>query len=106
MTWSDIPNWHAQEWIDAAQYPGGVARCACKLWARDAAVMVKARLVSLLSDGTVDAVVGTSAEVTSQTPVDATFSVTLTGNKMHKLQVTSDTPLVDLFCSPDAKVTA
>jgi hypothetical protein len=105
-TWVDIPDWHADEYLDAAQYPGGAARCVCKLWTRDAGVMVQARLVSLLSDGTVDAVVGTSAEVTSQTPVDATFSVTLTGNKMHKLQVTSDTPGVDLFCAPDAKVVA
>jgi hypothetical protein len=104
--WVDIPNWHAHEYLNASQYPGGAARCVCKLWTRDAGVMVKARLVSLLADGTVDAVAGTSAEITSQTPADATFSVTLAGNKTHKLQVTSDAPGVDLFCSPDAKVTA
>jgi hypothetical protein len=68
--------------------------------------MVQARLVSLLSDGTVDAVVGTSVEITATTPTDATFAVALTGNKQHKLQLTSDTPNTDLWCSPDAKVVA
>lgn len=66
--------------------------------------MIKARLVSLLADGSVDAMVGTSAEITATTPTDATFAVALTGNKQHKLQVTSDTPLTDLWCAPGAKV--
>lgn len=105
-TWVDIPDWHAQEWINASQYPGGVARCLCDLWTTASGVMVKARLVSLLADGSVDAVVGTSAEITATTPTDATFAVALTGNKQHKLQLTSDTPNTDLWCSPDAKVTA
>ena len=104
--WVDIPNWHAHEYLDASQYPGGVARCFCDLWTTESGVMVQARLVSLLADGSVDAVVGTSAEITAIVPTDATFAVTLTGNKQHKLQLTSDTPNTDLWCSPDAKVTA
>jgi hypothetical protein len=104
-TWVDVPNFH-EEPIDASRFPGGVARCLCDLWTRDSGVMVQARLVSLLSDGTVDAVVGTSVEITATTPTDATFAVALTGNKQHKLQLTSDTPNTDLWCSPDAKVVA
>lgn len=106
--WVDIPNWHAQEWIDASRYPGGVARCLCELWSEDTGASpgptIQARLVSLLADGNVDTVVGTSAEITATVPTDATFSVTLTGHKRYKLQLTSDTPETDLFCAPGAKV--
>jgi hypothetical protein len=103
-TWVDTPNFH-EELIDAAQFPGGAARCLCMLWATVAGVNAQARLVSLLADGElVDEVVGTSASVTSQTPTDATFAVALTGQKRHKLQLTSATPLTDLWCAPGAKV--
>jgi hypothetical protein len=102
--WVDVPNFK-REWIDASQFPGGAAWCLCMLWATEAGVNVQARLVSLLADGvTVDAVVGTSADITSTDPTDATFAVTLTGNKRHKLQLTSSTPLTDLWCAPGAKV--
>jgi hypothetical protein len=104
--WVDVPDWHADEYLAAAEYPGGQARCLCQLWTTDAGVMVKARLVSLLADGeTVDAVVGTSAEITETVPTNASFAVQLQGTKRHKLQVTSDTPARDLWCAPGAKVT-
>jgi hypothetical protein len=102
-TWVDVPNFK-REWLDASQYPGGAARCLCMLWATAAGVNVQARLVSLLADDTIDAVVGTSADVTATDPTDATFAVALTGNKRHKLQLTSSTPLTDLWCAPGAKV--
>jgi hypothetical protein len=105
--WVPIADWHAQEYLNAADYPGGVARCVCKLWATAAGVAMKARLVSLLANGvTVDAEVGRSAEVTSQVPTDGTFGVTLTGNKMHRIELTSPTTRSGLWCSPDAKVLA
>jgi hypothetical protein len=105
-SWINVANFK-REWIDASQYPGGAARCLCMLWATAAGVNVQARLVSLLADGeAVDAVVGTSADVTAVVPMDATFAVTLVGNKRHKLQLTSSTPLTDLWCAPGAKVTA
>jgi hypothetical protein len=103
--WVDIADWHAEEWLNASEYPGGIARCLCALWTTASGPTITARLVSLLADGvTIDAVVGTSAEITATTPADATFSVTLVGNKQHKLQVTSDTPETDLWCAPGAKV--
>lgn len=108
--WVDIPNWHAHEYLDAAQYPGGAARVLCDLWTEDTGASplptITARLVSLLADGeTIDAEVGRSATISATDPTDATFSVTLAGRKQHKLQVTSDTAGVDLFCAPGAKVT-
>jgi hypothetical protein len=102
--WVDIPDWHAHEYLDASAYPGGSARCLCDLWTTASSITVQARLVSILADGSVDAVVGTSAAITATTPTDATFAVTLTGNKQHKLQLTSDTPNTDLWCAPGAKV--
>jgi hypothetical protein len=102
--WVDVPNFH-EEPINAADYPGGIARCVCDLWSTASGVTMKARLVSLLADGSIDAEVGRSADVTSQVPVDATFAITLTGNKQHKLQLTGPAK-TGLWCSPDAKVVA
>ena len=103
--WVDIPNFHAHEWLNASEYPGGAARVLCDLWTTAAGVTMKARLVSLLADDTtIDAVVGTSAEVTATVPTDATFAVVLVGRKQHKLQVRSDPTDTDLWCAPGAKV--
>jgi hypothetical protein len=105
--WVDIPDWHAHEWLSATDYPGGVARCLCMLWTTAAGPTIQARLVSLLADGeTVDEVVGTSPVITATVPTDASFTVALVGTKRHKLQVTSDTSLTDLWCAPGAKVMA
>ena len=103
--WVDIPNFHAHEWLNASEYPGGAARVLCDLWTTAAGVTMKARLVSLLADDTtIDAVVGTSAEVTATVPTDASFDVVLAGLKQHKLQVTSNPTDTDLWCAPGAKV--
>ena len=103
--WVDIPNFHGHEWLNASEYPGGAARFLCDLWTTDGGVMIKARLVSLLADdATIDAVVGTSAEVTATVPTDASFAVVLAGLKQHKLQVTSNPTDTDLWCAPGAKV--
>jgi len=103
--WVDIPNFHAHEWLNASEYPGGAARFLCDLWTTAAGVTMKARLVSLLADDTtIDAVVGTSAEVTATVPTDASFDVVLAGLKQHKLQVTSNPTDTDLWCAPGAKV--
>lgn len=107
-TWVDIPNWHAHEYLDASRFPNGAARCQCALWTEDPGTSplptITARLVSLLTDGSIDAEVGRSATITATDPTDATFAVTLVGNKAHKAQVTSDTTGIDLFCAPGAKV--
>ena len=105
FVWVDIPNFHAHEWLNASEYPGGAARVLCDLWTTAAGVTMKARLVSLLADDTtIDAVVGTSAEVTATVPTDASFDVVLAGRKQHKLQVRSDPTDTDLWCAPGAKV--
>jgi hypothetical protein len=100
--WRDIPDVEIHP-LDAAQYPGGLARVVCKLWTKEAGQWIKARLVSLLADGTIDAVVGTSAQITATAPTDASFPVTLTGIKDHKLQFTSPSD-EDCGCAPDAEV--
>lgn len=100
--------------LDAAQYPGGTARVTCELWTEDLGSplpTITARLVSLLTtrdaDGLfeVDAEVGRSATLQTAVPAEGGFPVTLAGIKRHRLEVTSDTPEVDLFCAPGAEVT-
>lgn len=91
-TWVDIPNFVEQE-IPSAAFPSGAARVVCECWSVDGSAMQ----VRLWND-TDSTSVGESASVSSATPTDATFAVTLTsGAKVYKLQVTGDVG-VDLFC--------
>ena len=91
--WIDIADFIEQE-VSDSDFVNGVARVRCKLWTRDSGVMVKARLYDVINAVSV----GESAEIISQTPVDATFSVALTaGVTRYHLQVTSDTVESDLF---------
>lgn len=106
--WVPVAEWHAHAVIDAAQYPGGTARCRCALWTADTGgsplPTVQARLVSLAADGTPDATVGTSDVIQATEPTDATFQVSVSGIKAYRLELTSYTTGVDLFCAPGAKV--
>ena len=93
-TWVDVADFVDQE-VSASDFPGGVARVACDLWSRDAGVTMQARLW----DETNSVSAGESAEVTSQTPTDATFAVALSsGTATYKLQLTADATGTDLFC--------
>lgn len=114
VTWVPIADFE-EPVLDATQYPAGTARVVCDLWTEDLQVgspapSITARLVSLLEsrDGLgqreVDAEVGRSATVQATVPIDASFPVTLAGIKHHRLEVTSDTAAVDLFCGPGAEV--
>jgi hypothetical protein len=92
-TWVDVADFIEQE-VSDSDFANGIARVRCKLWTRDSGVMVKARLYDVINGVSV----GESAEIISQTPVDATFSVTLTtGVTRYHLQLTSDTVESDLF---------
>jgi hypothetical protein len=100
VAWVDIADFLDME-IDAADYPGGLARVLCELWtgagspAGSPGPTIQARLWNR-TDGVS---CGESAVVTSETPVTSDFAVALTsGIKRYREQVTSDTELVDLFC--------
>jgi hypothetical protein len=91
--WVDVADFIEQE-VSDSDFANGIARVRCKLWTRDSGVMVKARLYDVINGVSV----GESAEIISQTPVDATFSVILTtGVTRYHLQLTSDTVESDLF---------
>ena len=93
-----VANWVEQE-IAGESFPGGAARVLGDLWTEalgSPGPAVKARLYNL-TDG---ASVGESAEIQSDDPVACDFSVTLaSGTKRYRLEVTSDTPEIDVFFS-------
>lgn len=99
--WVDIADFLDME-IDAADYPGGLARVLCELWTGTAGSpagspgpTIQARLWNRtdgVSCGESEVVIGTD-------PITADFAVALTaGIKRYREQVTSDTELVDLYC--------
>lgn len=94
--WVPVANYVEQE-IPASAFPGGAARVLGDLWTEDTGSplpVVKARLYNV-TDG---ASAGESAEVSSATPTACDFGVTLaSGTKRYTLQVTSDTPDIDIF---------
>ena len=113
-TWMPVADF-TEKRLDAAQYPGGVARVVCDLWApgddaHPPPINLTARLVSLLTTRDVhglfevDVEVGRSATIASAVPADGSFTVTLAGIKRHRLEVTSPTTETDLWCAPGAEV--
>ena len=97
-SWVDIADVVEQE-IAGESFPGGAARVLGELWTEDFGSplpVVQARLYNVTDDVSV----GESAEIQSDEPEACDFAVTLSsGTKRYRLQVTSDTPGVDIFFS-------
>ena len=100
--WVDVPDFEEVD-IDFSRYPGGTARVICALSSEDTGSPLP-RLMARLYDITNTASLGQSAEVSGTTPTDATFSVTSSGIKHCRLQMTADVVEIDLFCAPGARV--
>lgn len=96
--WVDVAECVEQD-INSAVFPGGMGRVLGYLWSEDVGSplpVLKARLYNM-TDGVS---VGESDEVSAVSPTSFTIDVTLTpGTKAYRLQVTSDVPETDIFCS-------
>lgn len=93
-TWVDIANF-VDVSLDSQFFPGGEARVYCDAWNSAPSVTAQLRLYNV-TDGVS---VGESEPYTDVTPTDQSFNVTLTtGVKTYRMQVTSDTLGVGLFC--------
>lgn len=91
--WIPIADWVSAE-INSACLPAGAGRILCELWSTGA-LATKARLRNTTHAVTV----GTSAAVSSATPVTADFTVSLTsGAHRYRLEVGSRWTGTDLFC--------
>jgi hypothetical protein len=91
--WVPIADWVSAE-VDSDLFPSLAGMVRCELWSQDA-VATKARLRNTTHSQTV----GTSAAVSSATPVTADFSVFISADThRYRLEVGSRWTGTDLFC--------
>ena len=81
-TWARIPD--ANYYVAQASFTG---RVRARIRARNASVSVQARLVSLLANGSIEAVVGTSDLVTSQTATEVFIVGAIVAGKVYALDI-------------------
>jgi hypothetical protein len=93
--WLDIANFN-EVLLDSTLFNGRIPSVQMDLWTNNPAAAIQARLY----DGDAEASVGESVVVTGATPTMVDFDVTLnTGQHPYRLQVTSETPGVELFAA-------